>query len=598
VAEGNASISTAAGIREIDAGAALSVAENGRIEEKPQVTVTFPPPGYRVLSGENVPREIPFTFKTTGFGGGEKVRLDIAGDRRFSRTVQSLEGASGTALAARLAPGTWWWRAYAAAAGDAASGDPPDAARGRLYVVYAPAPELRFPAEGERIGCQSAPAEAAGGETRDAPPPVRFRWSSPADGEADAWLLEIADNREMLNPVIARRVEGFSFTSDSLAWGTWYWRVSPLYGGGNQDGVSASGTASFSIVREPAPGESPPALTALDSPKLLSPAGRVSRRPRDSLVFRWQAVPGAEAYSFSLYRGSPGGSFSPPVRESSGLRDTFSSVPQLSLEEGDYYWTVRALAPAGSPYRDSAGESLGFRLENPGRIRLESPAAFGGLDVLRRNARVRWSSPEPAVNARFILSGDSAFRGAPVLSINDPPGSVLLPRLAEGTWYWTVRAENPAGVDISPEAPARFRVLPIPLLGRPGALEPAADSQIDTGYLLRNREALSGEPLSAGILFRWNSVAGANAYVFSLLREGAGEPLVRTPPSPDTACRLRDMASLENGVYLWRVEAVYVAPDGTVEQHGEPAEYRFTLSIPRPGRPVPDSPGILYGFQP
>jgi hypothetical protein len=512
VAEGSASASTAGGLQELNAGAALIVAEDGQTEEKPQVTVTSPQANQRILSGEDTPRNVLFTFKTTGFTGGEKIRLELAGDRRFSRIAQTLEDPSNTALTARLAPGTWWWRAYAVAAEEApgSSGQPqpgdvpPDAARGRLSVVYAPGPELRFPGEGERVSYRSAPPGSPGvDETRDAAPPVRFRWSSRSSDDEAVYFLKVANNRELLNPAIAERVEGFSFTSSSLTEGTWYWQVSSLYGEGDQNTAPVSKTAFFSIVREPAEGVLP----------------------------------------------------------------------------------------------DEPGEDPGPMPEMPVRITLESPAAFSGLNVLRRNARVRWSSPEPAVNARFILSTDSNFRGAPKAAIDDPPNSILLPPLAEGIWYWTIQAENSAGIDISPEAPAKFQVLPIPLLGRPGAIEPAPDSQIDTGYILRNREpGYPGEFSSGGILFRWNSVTGANAYTFSLLREGSTKPLVRSGPSPETSYRLKDMSFLENGVYVWRVEALFITANDNVEQHGEAGEFRFTLSVPSPGRPVPDNPGTLYGF--
>ncbi|MDR1318363.1 MAG: hypothetical protein LBJ90_01960 [Treponema sp.] len=537
VAEGSASVSTAAGLQEIGAGAALIVAEDGQVEKKAQVTVISPQANQRILSRENVPGEVTFAFKTTGFTGGEKIRLDLAEDRRFSRIIQTLEDPSNTALTARLAPGTWWWRAYAVPAGQGSvlSGNspqsgaaPPDAARGRLSVVYAPAPELRFPAEGERLSYRGAAPETPGGkEARGAAPSVRFRWSSRSNDGDSVYFLQVADNRELLNPAIAETVEGFSFTSSSLTEGTWYWRVSSLYGDGKQGAVPASGTASFSITR--------------------------------------------------LHESSPPLPEEPPAA---------GAVPAIA-----------APAPAGSVYRDGTGDSPGFQPKNPGRITLDSPASFSGLDVLRRNARVRWSSSEVAGSARFILSSDSNFRGVPAASINDPPNSILLPRLAEGTWYWTVRAENSAGLDISPETPARFRVLPIPLLDRPAPAAPPADSQIDIDYILRNREpGYSGEFPSGGILFRWNSVAGANAYTFGLLREGSAEPLVRSGPSPETSYRLKEMSFLENGVYVWRVEALFVAANGDVEQHGEAGEFRFTLSVPRPGQPIPDDPGILYGF--
>jgi hypothetical protein len=58
------------------------------------------------------------------------------------------------------------------------------------------------------------------------------------------------------------------------------------------------------------------------------------------------------------------------------------------------------------------------------------------------------------------------------------------------------------------------------------------------------------------------------------------------------------MSLLENGVHVWRVEALSLSADGKVERRGKAGEFRFTLSIPQPGRPVPNSPDILYRVEP
>jgi hypothetical protein len=205
------------------------------------------------------------------------------------------------------------------------------------------------------------------------------------------------------------------------------------------------------------------------------------------------------------------------------------------------------------------------------------------MDIQRRQASVRWISEDEAQNVRFILSANGNFQGEPLAVINNPPRIITLPQLRDGTYYWTIQAENTAGLDIS-SRPASFRVLPIPLLGQPQLTEPARDAELDSEYFTENRS----------IIFRWNPVAGANAYVFTL--SFGGTRIIRTEPLGVTSFTLTELSSLENGLYTWQVESLSLDAGGKTEQQGETGESRFTLSVPRPGRPVLNNPGTFYGY--
>jgi hypothetical protein len=256
------------------------------------------------------------------------------------------------------------------------------------------------------------------------------------------------------------------------------------------------------------------------------------------------------------------------------------------LTEGTYYWSIRAFTPDGfdiSPAQPASFRVLPVSIQT---VALESPPTFPGLEARQGGGTIRWSSAEPVENSRFILSRSADLSGAPILSLDNPSRTVTLPRLTEGTYYWTIQAQTSDGFDITPRQPASFRVLPVPLLAPPREIQPEQNSRIDTGYLQRNRN----------ITFSWTAVAGANGYIFTLYRAGSPEPLIRSAPVSQARYQLEDLSILENGDFLWQVEALNLSVDGTVEQHGERGEFRFTLSIPQPGAPVLQNPGILYGL--
>jgi hypothetical protein len=93
---------------------------------------------------------------------------------------------------------------------------------------------------------------------------------------------------------------------------------------------------------------------------------------------------------------------------------------------------------------------------------------------------------------------------------------------------------------------------------------------------------------SRRIDFSWTSVAGANAYIFSLFRGGDNArtaPIVRSAPLRGLSYTLQDLSLLDVGIMVWQVEAVYLNAANGFEQRGRPAESRFTIDISLPSSP-------------
>ncbi|MDR1375063.1 MAG: FecR family protein [Treponema sp.] len=233
-------------------GAALS------FNEEMASPVLAPLASARFLAPVDTPVPVEFTFAAGAFseegrpapsppGGG--VRVEIAGDRHFTRSLTVLETAPGTdsagGLTAELPAGSWWWRA------SPAGGEGGGAERtGQFTVSWTPPPRTISPAP---ASVYYYPAE---------PPELRFQWT--VSEEVQYYLLEAADNPDMAHPVLREEVHSGSLVSSRLGEGQWYWRVTPVFPAVYQGSVPASPVVPFSISR----GDPPPVQTAPPVPAL------------------------------------------------------------------------------------------------------------------------------------------------------------------------------------------------------------------------------------------------------------------------------------------------------------------------------------------
>ncbi|MDR0474518.1 MAG: hypothetical protein LBH43_12700 [Treponema sp.] len=213
----------------------------------------------------------------------------------------------------------------------------------------------------------------------------------------------------------------------------------------------------------------------------------------------------------------------------------------------------------------------------PRRITLESPdqgAALPGLSALQQQTVFRWNTTEAVARSRFVLSRNpNPLSGQPAVEILDPNRTIRLDRLDEGTWYWTVEARTPGGIDISAQNPRHLQVLPIPLLPAPRNRLPTAGQHIGIEEIKR-----------VNIDFRWSAVAGANAYIFTLYQEVGGSRRQITQIGPENRTSwATDVKTLGRGNFVWQVEAVNIGRNSVIEQRGSPGENSFVIDIPRPG---------------
>jgi hypothetical protein len=113
-------------------------------------------------------------------------------------------------------------------------------------------------------------------------------------------------------------------------------------------------------------------------------------------------------------------------------------------------------------------------------------------------------------------------------------------------------------------------------------MRPVSGYELTEAIIARDRQ----------IAFSWNAVPGAASYTFTLYQaEPDGRREVLRLTRNDTAFTLTDLAVLDRGTFIWRVEPVSRTPG----QDGEAAESRFTVSIEETSASQGRDAGVMFG---
>ncbi|MCL2127229.1 MAG: hypothetical protein FWH38_03150, partial [Treponema sp.] len=277
--------------------------------------------------------------------------------------------------------------------------------------------------------------------------------------------------------------------------------------------------------------------------------------------------------------------FSMPTEISSGrngliARNRFSITPQGGASLGDLYsWTVPRIANI---------QTYSGELFSP--ITLVSPASginIPGIQALRSPPLARWTTEEPLRNVQLIISRSSDPASDPRAIVMEARGAtVSFPSLDEGIWYWIICGDTSDTRGATPREPFWINVLPVPLLPASRPIQPENNAVIDLAQLTRDRK----------ITFSWSEVPAASAYIFSLFQDGNPPTLLFTlSPEMVFSYDLENLSILNDGNYLWQVEAVYRNNSGVIEQRGRIERHPFTIEIQRSANLQTHSQGTLYG---
>jgi hypothetical protein len=171
------------------------------------------------------------------------------------------------------------------------------------------------------------------------------------------------------------------------------------------------------------------------------------------------------------------------------------------------------------------------------------------------------------------------------MDVRNPEESLSLIPLRAGTYYWTIRATNDEGRNISAARPASFIVDP------PDPFVAPANRSPGTNYRLWARDLQTAREIE----FSWDAVPEANRYILTIYATDTGrhQQVFQTEPIPALTYTFTDFSLLRGENFAWSVEAVFVT--GTrLDQRGTLGVNTFVVDTPAP-TVVIDDPGRLYG---
>ena len=180
------------------------------------------------------------------------------------------------------------------------------------------------------------------------------------------------------------------------------WRVRSIDADGNRGAWSSSPVSTFTL--------------SLDPPVLTAPGAGSTARP-STAVFQWDAVTGAAKYLWQLGTSS---SFSSVTAEQETQMAAWS--PREHLEDGSYYWRVRALDAAGNLLSTSSARSVSLSSTTP-----TATVTTANPWPVRGPVTATFSKPVTGVNGssfQVLLSGTTS----------QVPGTVNVVDGTHATW--------------------------------------------------------------------------------------------------------------------------------------------------------------------
>ncbi|WP_010263648.1 FecR domain-containing protein [Treponema primitia] len=536
ISEGSAAIDMDGGNLQLSAGEALTQDAEGRILESPQTVMLSPKPNARLIHSGDGPMPVEFFWNPQNYGDNDRTRIEIASDRSFRRILHTLDGGQQKRASVELPPGVFFWRAYPLnGTTNAASGttDAAATASGKLMILSIAVPRTLNPEEGREY------------QYRNKIPAVRFQWTS--SPEISFHLLDVADNPGFVSPALRELVRGgsgnlMSITHTGLGTGRWYWRITPVFTDEYEGNLAPSAPASFTITQS----------GNLEAPVLLNPRPDAILNvagDREDFYFSWQNE--AEAGSYTLLIAASEDLRDPLITRQVTNNYTVYGAGETLLGEGQYYWGV-------------------YQTDSEGAISAISPSrpftAMEGTSTLQ-------PAPRPEPPPRRPQPAPAPIFETPSPPLSEPPSDRPQPVPA------------PLSTTPSPPPAAAAVSIPDPLLPEALGRRPENGYIIGPGQLRESRI----------ITFVWEAVPGADAYIFALYKEeGDSRHLIESRTLAQNSHTLSDLSLLENGSFMWQVEAVNQAAGDPI-QRGAVGENSFTVDLPMMQRKTANNPGIIYG---
>ena len=292
------------------------------------------------------------------------------------------------------------------------------------------------------------------------------------------------------------------------------------------------------------------------APALSLPENQRIQASAAGLAFEWQSVRRAAAYQIQV---DDQRDFSTPILDSTltGTRQ----APDMELEQGIYYWRVRAhnrFNRAGT-WSDTRRFTISIP---PEKVILARPADQS-IETRPDQLLLAWQKAENSA-AYMVQVDDNSDFNSPLEESRVPENNHAPARkLEQGTYHWRVRAINPYDTPGEWSDPRRF-IISIAPDTTPVLVEPEDRSKLES---------------TTTPAFRWQSVENAAQYRIQVDDSAAFDS-----PQYDellASTSIDSIPAFDQGEYYWRVLA-----QNTFGTPGEwSAPWSFIISIP-PGVPT------------
>jgi hypothetical protein len=265
--------------------------------------------------------------------------------------------------------------------------------------------------------------------------------------------------------------------------------------------------------------------------------------------------PAADAVSYTLeYADNSGFTGSTVV---SGITDTNYTMPILA--ENTWYWHVKAVDLALNESANSSDWSFTVDTTPPAVPTLAEPA--DGSSINDNTPALHWHPATGADNYTLEYADNPGFTGSTVVAdIADT--TYTLPTLADGDWYWHIKAIDQALNESAYSADWSF-TLDTAAPGIPTLVSPA--------------DGIFTNDDTPGLT--WNSSAGANTYTLEYADNSGFTGAVQVSGLSDTTYT---MPSLSDGDWYWHVKAV----DQALNESAYSTAWSFTLDTAAPSAPT------------
>jgi hypothetical protein len=158
--------------------------------------------------------------------------------------------------------------------------------------------------------------------------------------------------------------------------------------------------------------------------------------------------------------------------------------------------------------------------------------------------------------------------------------ALQLPNPGPGSYRWSVSGQATDGAGL-PALESSFQIEAIPPLGSVAVQAPRANQALDVTD-------------ADFVRFSWTALVEANAYEISLTDQRSGQLVFTRIVERGQEFLYREMDKLDVAAYSFRIRALLVTADGTIERSGPVRNVPFSITITTGGAPVLTTPKEIY----